>query len=384
MKNKRVVILYRYIPEYRLAVYERLYELCRVNSIDLDIIYGDPSKSDRLKNDSVDFEFGIFKRNQFWSFGKIELVWQPVLAQIRQADLVIVEQANKLVINYLLIARQILGRQRFAFWGHGRNFQATQFHSLSERMKRLMICRAHWWFAYTPSVARLVEAQGFPRERITTLYNAIDTSALLEFQRNISFAELDDVRNTTEVHTENICIYVGGMYSEKRISFLLEACIRVRRQIPDFQMIFIGSGTDAHLVKDFCQTHRWAIYLGSAFGRDKVKYFMLSKLLLMPGLVGLAVLDAFTLKVPIVTTNVDFHSPEFEYIENERNGIIVDPADDVDLYATTVVDLLTDTSRRAALVDGCRLAASKYTVENMVSHFFEGIARALAFPQSPI
>jgi glycosyltransferase involved in cell wall biosynthesis len=279
-----------------------------------------------------------------------------------------------------LIARQVFGQQKFAFWGHGRNYQATEFHSLSERLKRLMICRAHWWFAYTPAVARFVESQGFPRERITTLFNAIDTSALLEFQQGILSTDLNKIRTEIDGTARNVCIYVGGMYSEKRIPFLLKACLKIRQQIPDFQMIFIGSGTDADLVRDFCKTHRWAVYLGSVFGREKVKYLMLSKLLLMPGLVGLAVLDAFALDVPIVTTNINFHSPEIEYIENERNGVIVDPADDIDVYASTVVELLMDTSRRSNLVDGCRTAASKYTVEKMVSHFFEGITQALSSP----
>jgi hypothetical protein len=81
MQNKRVAILYRYIPQYRLEVYRRLYELCRENSIDLDVIYGNPAQSDSIKHDAVDFEYGIFKRNRFLTIGRVELIWQPVLAE---------------------------------------------------------------------------------------------------------------------------------------------------------------------------------------------------------------------------------------------------------------------------------------------------------------
>jgi len=361
-----------------LEVYKRLYELCCANNIDLQVIYGNPSYSDSKKRDAVDFEYGIYKENCYLSAGRLELIWQPVLAQIRQKDLVIVEQANKLLINYILMAQQVLGWQKFAFWGHGKNFQATQCHLLSERLKRLMICRPHWWFAYTPAVARYVASQGFPADRITTLFNTIDTSALVEFRRNISTADLEEAKIKIGGSTRNVCLYIGGMYPEKRIRFLLDACIKVRELISDFRMIFIGAGTDGHLVTSFCETYPWAVYLESVFGQEKVKYFALSKLLLMPGLVGLAVLDAFALEVPIVTTSVAFHSPEIEYVENERNGIIVDPPENVDLYASKIVDLLSDASKRATLVNGCRIAASRYTIDKMVNNFFGGIVQALA------
>jgi len=53
--KKRAVILYRYIPQYRLDFYTRLYDLCKRANIDLDVIYGNPSPIDTKKGDSVDF-----------------------------------------------------------------------------------------------------------------------------------------------------------------------------------------------------------------------------------------------------------------------------------------------------------------------------------------
>ena len=159
---------------------------------------------------------------------------------------------------------------------------------------------------------------------------------------------------------------MGAIYSEKRISFLLDACAEIRSRIPDFQMIFIGAGPDEHLVGNFCNNHRWAFYLGPLVGREKVKCFMISRLLLMPGAVGLVVLDAFALGVPIVTTDILSHGPEIDYIENGRNGVIVKPAHDVTNYAATVADLLLDEPTRAKLVAECEHASLLYTIEGMV------------------
>jgi hypothetical protein len=48
-----------------------------------------------------------------------EAVWQPVLSATRKADLVIVDQASRLLVNYVLLARQRFGGPSIALWGMG-------------------------------------------------------------------------------------------------------------------------------------------------------------------------------------------------------------------------------------------------------------------------
>lgn len=66
---------------------------------------------------------GMFVGSKIVRVGGREIFWQPVLGHVSGADLVIVEQATKLLVNYVLLAQQALGRTKFAFWGHGENFQ---------------------------------------------------------------------------------------------------------------------------------------------------------------------------------------------------------------------------------------------------------------------
>jgi L-malate glycosyltransferase len=377
MTRKRVVILYKYIPQYRVAFFNLLNEICRESEIELEIIYGTPGKIDALKGHSANLEFATLVPNRIISVADIELIWQPILPRIRNADLVIVEQANKLLVNYLLIVRQLLGLHKFAFWGHGRDLQANP-DSMSERVKRWLVRVPHWWFAYTEGTAKYIQDAGYPRDRTTVVYNAIDTKGLIDHREKITPEEIAEARAEHDISSQNVCIYVGSMYSQKRIDFLLNACEIIRSRIPDFHMIFIGAGPEDHLVKSFCANRPWATYLGSVFDREKVKYFMMAKLFLMPGLVGLAILDAFALGAPIVTTDVPAHSPEIEYLENGRNGIMVTPGKSAEAYASAVVRLLADEDARMKLVANCTDAAATYTVENMARRFFEGMTRALA------
>jgi glycosyltransferase involved in cell wall biosynthesis len=168
------------------------------------------------------------------------------------------------------------------------------------------------------------------------------------------------------------------MYPDKRMGFLIEACLRIRRLIPDFLMFFVGTGPDAPMVKQFCEERPWALYFGPLFGREKVKVCMLARLLLMPGAVGLAILDAFAMRMPIVTTDFGFHGPEIDYLENGHNGVMIAPATDIDRYASAVAELLTNRERLGEMADNCGHSASRLTIENMASQCLDGILRALA------
>jgi glycosyltransferase involved in cell wall biosynthesis len=95
----------------------------------------------------------------------------------------------------------------------------------------------------------------------------------------------------------------------------------------------------------------------------------------MPGLVGLAILDAFTASLPMATTDVPIHSPEIEYLEGGRNGLVTEH--NVEAYAQAMVSLLSDRNRLKALQEGAASSGRIYTIENMVERFRRGIVVCL-------
>jgi glycosyltransferase involved in cell wall biosynthesis len=375
--TRRVAVIYRSVPQYRRQFYEMLRSELGKDPIDLQLIYGQPGSQDAAKKDTVDLDWAERIENRIVRVGGRELYWQPCLSLLRGADLVIVEQASKLLVNYVLQARYLVGGARFALWGHGKSFfyDASWF---GECLKRCASTRVHWWFAYNAKSAAVVRSLGFPVERTTVTQNAIDTRGLVAAARMVDPSALRALAAELQLAGRNVCIYAGAMYRDKRLSFLLDACDLIRRSVPDFEMIFMGAGIDAALVRQAAIRHSWIKYIGPKFDHEKVPYFLLSKLFLLPGVVGLAVLDAFALGVPLVTTAVAGHGPEIEYLDDERNGIIVQEANSPEAYAGAVTALLKDEERRRTLVAGCHAAADIYTVENMVERFANGVRQALA------
>jgi len=373
----RVVIVYRYVPHYRVRFYELLREKLAARGVTLDVVYGQPLGEDASKDDAGALPWGHVIRNRAIGVAGRELIWQPCLNHIAGADLVIVEQASRLVVNYVLLMRQAIGRQRIAFWGHGRKFQDTSAIAPSEWVKRRVSKWPAWWFAYNETSASVVRDLGYPPDRITVVQNSIDTKSLAAARDSVVASEVEALRDELGLSGHNVCVYCGGMYAEKRLGFLLEAAILIRESVLDFELVLAGAGCDAHLAAEASATHPWVKYIGPVYGRRKAALFAAAKLQLMPGLVGLAVLDSFVMEVPLVTTAVTYHSPEIEYLSDGRNGLIVAGASSPSAFADATASLLRDDVRLELMKAECKVDAKRYTVESMAARFAEGVLRAL-------
>jgi L-malate glycosyltransferase len=372
---KRVLILYHYMPQWRRDFFDRLRGVLAGRDIALDLIYGRLKNRNASKGDEVQVPWGVFRENRVIRIAGQELYWQPALRDALQYDLVIVNQWNRLLINYVLMVLRHCSRARLALWGHGRNLQ-TSSTTLGNRMKMLHIRQCDWWFAYTEGVKRIVAAEGFDPDRITVVQNAIDTRFLAEAYANVSVEEVAALKATLGIVGGPVAIFSGGMYLEKRIAFLVSACRGIKAVLPGFHMIFIGAGPDAGLVREFAASAPWVHYVGTKFGRERVPYFKLARAHLMPGLVGLALLDSFAMLTPMVTCQYPFHSPEIEYLNSGYNGLMT--ADTLEAFVSTTVKLLTDDEMHAHLVQGCSVDRETYTLDAAVNRFAEGVCAALA------
>jgi glycosyltransferase involved in cell wall biosynthesis len=373
--KKKVAIIYRYIPQYRFAFYNRLKLFLKDKGIDLILIYGQPGKNDQSKKDAIDIPWGKRIRNRIFTIGGKEIYWQPSYKLLKGVDLIIIEHASKLLLNYILL---LFKPGRIAFWGHGRNFQEESANKLAEFLKVKMSQYADWWFAYTDISKTIITDQGYPQEKITVVQNSIDLSSLRKTYLGIRKNDVIQKRDEIGIKGSHIGLFIGAMYKEKRIDFLIKACKLIRQRISDFEMVFIGAGNDRHFIETESKTCDWIHLVESKFDSEKVPYFALSNVLLLPGAVGLAVLDSFAMELPIITTKHPSHGPETSYLENGINGIILDENNDVEVYANSIINVLMNPDLLIKLKRGCIDSIDKYSLENMVFQFGNGIIKALA------
>lgn len=367
----RVYIYQRVLPHYRVPFFERLYQLCKGCGIELTVLYGLEKQGAVPRSVHPQRPWAVLIKNVYINLYFTEVCFQvPVKQSLTRNSVVIVEQASRLLMNYILFVLRGVRWLKIGFWGHGRNFQNDEGR-LVEVFKRAYSTNCDWWFCYTEGSAKIVNELGFPQSRITVVRNSIDTESLLSARNSLSQSRIDELRQTLNIDGSNVAVFCGGMYSHKRIDFLLAACIEARKRLTDFEIVFIGDGPDAYKVEEFCKTHSWGRFLGQISGVERASYFALAKVFLMPGLVGLAVLDSFALATPMITTDNSFHSPEIEYLIDGENGLVV--ANVLEDYVSAVVRAMTDDDLLTKLQAGCAQSAKLYTIDNMALNYAQGL-----------
>ena len=375
VRRPRVVVVQRMLTHYRVPLFERMRRQLREQDIDLAIVHGRGTPAEESKRDAGHLDWATQINTRYFLNGRI--CWQPFGSHIANADLIIVPQENKLVYNYWLLLRR--SPWKLAFWGHGRNMQSAKPEGILERVKRWSSRQVDWWFTYTELSARFVRNAGVPPDRITVLNNAIDVEQMVSWREAVTPARTNAKRQELGLTDGPIGIFVGSLYAEKRLEFLLDSACEIRNQIDNFQLVAIGDGPERGRLLAAAREHNWIHWLGAKRDEEKVLLLSMAKLMLNPGLLGLGILDSFVCRVPIFTTDCGLHSPEIAYLENGKNGILT--TNELSEYVDAVCAVLRDEKQLEMLRDGCAESSTKYTIEYMARRFCDGIDVCLQMPR---
>ena len=162
---KKVLIIQRIVPEYRIAFFNLLKLELEKENIELSLIYGDKSSTYKSGAFFYELEWGELIINKIIKIGNLQLCWQPITRFLKNKDLIIVEQSNKLILNYFIIVARHFWKNKLGLWGHGRNLQA-QPNSWANKFGLYFITKCDWWFAYTNSVKNFLIKSKYPENNI--------------------------------------------------------------------------------------------------------------------------------------------------------------------------------------------------------------------------
>jgi L-malate glycosyltransferase len=368
-----LLIVQRHLPHYRVAFFEALRDALNQRGVTLRLAHGSPTASEATKNDGGRLSWAEHLPTRYWWGEKV--CWLPYGSLMRSVQMVVVTSENKLIYNLL---PQFFNRSvRFAWWGHGRNMKGQEY-TLRERFKRWSAQHADWWFAYTEQGRDLVLKGGFPAGHISVLNNSVDTRSMVFMRAAVTPEMQIRLRHEIGLQGSNVGVYVGSLYTEKRIKFMLDAVVKVREQVPDFEFLMVGAGPHTPLVAAFCRQYPWAHALGARRGADMVAAVSLARVMVNPGAVGLTMVDSFACEVPLFTTDCGVHGPEIDYLVNHQNGVMTENS--VDVFARAVARGLQDREFWTRLHEGCVQSAQRYTMEGMVEQFVAGVMLCLQQP----
>lgn len=376
-QTKRPLVRFcmEWVPSYRETFYTLLEPALNDRGIEMDVIHGAPPASRRARKDSVRPPWATFIPNREIQIRGNEVTWQPVWRAARDADLLIVQQEAALPFTYLALAHRRLGGPRVAMWGHGAHFNEAEANSAAEALKKKTLPLADWFFAYSERAGTIAESVGLARDRITVVNNSRNSDALHADTSAVD-PELSSLLETVVARSNHIGWMVSALDEWKRLPFLLETLDEIRSRVGDFEFFVLGQG-DEQTMEDAVATRPWLHVLGSRFAADKAAVGHIADMTIHPGLIGLHAIDAFAFRTPMVTTELAYHSHEFDYLVDGENARILEEDATAAQLADVAAHLFDNPEVLDVLKAGCEQSAKTYTVEAMVERFANGIEAAL-------
>lgn len=360
MTSRNVLIVLPYVNHYRVPLLGSLRARLSRCGISLSVASARPSGRDAGRADASSFT-GPRLSQLSLKIGRKHILLRSLPKGWLSSDLVVIEHAAKNLESYVILALRRATGRRTALWGHGTTITEPRSRATAAAQK-WMIGMADWYFAYTKGSAYRAVSEGMHRDHITVLNNTTDTAELIE---QMSYFGRDRRDPCT-------FLYVGGIDSSKRIDRLLAVGARVHSVDSRFKLIIGGRGADEHLLTR--ASVPWLDYRGVMDSAQKAHAASEASAMVIAGRVGLAVVDAFAMGLPVITTEWEFHAPEFEYLSDD-NAIVA--ADSESELAAAVLKFMRSRSLRTKLTAGSRRSARGLTVEDMADSFEKGILDAL-------
>ncbi len=376
--DRRPVVTFamEWVPQYRAPFYERLRVELDHRGVEMRLVHGDPPSSRKKRNDAKVIDWADYVPNKLWTVKGLELTAQPVLGQLRGADLVVLQQETGLLLNYLMMARSRLRGPKLALWGHGHNFNPLEASELAEGVKRRVTKFGDWAFAYTERSAEVFRSIGVAPEHITVVQNSLDIEPIRNPTGTVS-GDVAELVSDLSARSAKVGWIVSALDQWKRVPFLIDVLDRCAERVDDFAFVALGAGDQAHLLAEAAETRPWLHALGARFGPDKAAIGQLADVTIHPGLAGLHVIECFATESPMITADLDYHSHEITYLSPE-NSVVLDNGASAGDFADATAKLMDDPARLGDLKDGCRASADVFTLDAMVDNFATGITEALA------
>lgn len=377
---RKVSVIQREIPHYRIRFFEELYAQGKLQDFDISVYCAAPPG----QKSSSAFPYRVLSARYFGRMTS-SFYWLSGLEEaIAGSDVVVAPQELQcLTVPYLWTRRKRLCKS-WIWWGHGYNFQAAVRPSfvtnVKEAIKAFMTRRANGLITYTESGANYWRQRGFPEDRVIAYNNTIDVEELRRAAARISETQRRELRQKLMLEGKHVLLFSGRLYAEKKADFLLRVfALLKKKSCPNIALLIIGDGEERDKLRqaagqlELDDVH----FLGEIVNlKDTAMYFSLADMMVLPSLVGLAIVHGFAFGLPMITTSAPGHGPEIEYF-SETNGVMTKL--DTYEYARALERLISypqelETMKRAAWIKGNELLLP-YSAQR----FIDGISM---FPKS--
>jgi len=216
----------------------------------------------------------------------------------------------------------------------------VDFHLRGNSLSRWKYRQLDCLIAASKAIEDMLVEDGIPRERVVTVHEGIDVDHVLHAPPLNIHAEY-----WLPTHAP-IVGNVAALVPHKGQRYLIDAAVRVVREIPDAHFVIVGEGElRAHLEHQIRERRLIKHVILSGFRPDVLSFHRAFDVFVMSSVtegLGTSLLDAMAASKAIVATRTGGIP---EVVADGETGLLVPPRN-AEALAAAIVELLTDEPRR--------------------------------------
>jgi glycosyltransferase involved in cell wall biosynthesis len=262
--------------------------------------------------------------------------------------------------------RQRRGRKQL-LWGMGmaRRYGVSSPDDsplLAGAVRRSMLSVCDHYLSYTEKSTKNLLGTGYDGAKITTINNAVE-----------GIAAPGQATSAQRVPLQ--MLFVASLVEDKEPLAAVAIVDRIRKLVPGPTLHIVGDGPLRSQCEIAARRQDWMHYHGSQRGPRLRELALSSDLAIIPGRVGLAILEMASAGLPVATFASSLHGAEIAYLKDRVNGIFLDH--DITNAAKLLETLLTDRPALERMRGEALGTACKYTVRKMATNFATGVTASL-------
>ena len=356
----KVLVSYRVMQSWRLPLFKMISES---PSIDLLVLTSKDFKGTKVVNakptTKINFWKKIYSFNIFLrrSSGNFCLPIAPMLLFhiIKfKPEIIIVEGISNIFNNFQCFIYAKLFNVPIIQWGLGelpnrrRGFMSKLIKNLLTFYER----QSDAAIAYSTSGKEYYLKAGFPKHKVITALNVIDTNKRKE--EIFSFLESNNFNASEKVPNKRSLIYLGAIEKNKDLDYLIDLHQRLLADFPELNLEIVGDGSFRKEIENECiqENKRNIIFHGNKEG-EIANILCGSSLLVLPSLGGLVFSEALIHGVPIMCGPAD--GSEKDFTKHQKSLLMTNKLkeDQEKWYEVAKNYLLDEKSRRSIIINGC-------------------------------
>lgn len=268
------------------------------------------------------------------------------------------------------------------YWTHGYDHgrrKSSFINNIRIRVIEFFLKHADHILAFSPKGKEYLISKDIEESKITIAPNTLNTDMWL--QKNEEYNKLNIKKEKGYDEHSKVILFSGRLNEDKKVINLLKAMHHLQSSysVDNLFLHIVGDGSEKKVLESYVNENKLKniTFHGYVFDEDEIsKLFCMSDMFVMPGYIGLAIVHAFCFGLPVITEDLNYHSPEIQYLKNDINGYFIEE-ENIEELAEKILYLSSNNDKLNELSsESLKTAKQEASIQNMIDMMHTGLGKS--------